>query len=137
MRRFKFATMRTTVLILATVAVSCISSCTQKVRKDSAAEPVATTNTDNNTQNTPAKEEKLNSIGIPTRLPYAADLEAYYLVNCKLNKAGNGVPDQALWEERGKVVTRLEAYEKKYKGKELEEYQKWGSVAANAINNCP
>jgi hypothetical protein len=70
-------------------------------------------------------------------LPYASDLEAYYLVNCKLNKSGDGPPDQALWEERGKVVTRLEAYEKKYKGKELEEYLKWGSVASNAINNCP
>jgi len=84
-----------------------------------------------------AKTEKLNSIGIPARLPYAADLEAYYLVNCKLNLNGDTEPDMTLMEERGKIIERLEGYEKKYKGKELEEFLNWGSVAANAINNCP
>lgn len=114
------------------------SACTQKVRQEQSIEQSSNAVDNNNATNPTAANEQLNSIGIPMRLPYASDLEAYYLVNCKLNKNDKGgAPDPDVWAERGKIVSRLEAYEQKYKGKELEEYLKWGSVAANAINNCP
>jgi hypothetical protein len=129
--------MRTPYLFLL-VSLLCLSaSCTKKVRKDSSAEGGSTTMNSHSNKISEAKTEKLNSIGIPARLPYAADLEAYYLVNCKLNLNGDTEPDMTLMEERGKIIERLEGYEKKYKGKELEEFLNWGSVAANAINNCP
>jgi hypothetical protein len=114
------------------------SACTQKVRQEQTTEQSSSAVDNNQETNKTSANEQLNSIGIPMRLPYASDLEAYYLVNCKLNKTSSGgAPDPEVWAERGKIVSRLEAYEQKYKGKELEEYLKWGSVAANAINNCP
>jgi hypothetical protein len=129
--------MRNFIIYVSVGVLALTSACTQKVRQEQTTEQSGGT-VNNNETNNAAANEQLNSIGIPMRLPYASDLEAYYLVNCKLNKTSNGgAPDPDVWAERGKIVSRLEAYEQKYKGKELEEYLKWGSVAANAINNCP
>lgn len=115
-----------------------VIGCTQKVRNEYSVKENSSSQASGNSNNsTPTKEEKTNSIGIPVKLPYSSDLEALYQVNCKLNNVGSNGPDQALMEERGKIITRLEDYEKKYKGKELEDFLHWGSVAANAVNNCP
>ena len=125
-------------LFVYVVFVLGVFGCTQKVRNEySIKEHEESTSFDSSNLSNVAKDEQLNSIGIPVRLPYASDLEAYSRVNCKISKPDNNGPDPALLEERGKIVTRLEDYEKNYKGKELEAYMQWLTVAANAINNCP
>lgn len=129
--------MRTHYLFLWLCVFCFTASCTKKVLNDSSRDGGSGSLSGQSNKVSEAKTEKLNSIGIPAKLPYASDLEAYYLVNCKLNNFGDNEPDMALMEERGKIIGRLETFEKKYKGKDLEEFLKWGSVAANAINNCP
>jgi hypothetical protein len=114
-----------------------ISACTKKVHNDSLETGNTKSSVSGDIESKNKPEEALNSIGIPMRLPYAADLEAFHLVNCKLSRSINNEIDTAVLQERGRIISRLQEYEKKYKGKNLEEFDKWGGVAANAINNCP
>lgn len=114
-----------------------LSACTKKVHNDSLDQNTGQGAVSEPSEPKKKADEPVNSIGIPMRLPYAADLEAFHLVNCKLSKSINEEVDMAVLEERGRIIARLDEYEKKYKGKAREEFDKWGGVAANAINNCP
>jgi len=74
-----------------------------------------------------------NRLGIPANLPYAADLEAYNTMLCRIDKMDMDNPDMALIQERGALIKKLMEWETKYTGPELEEYQKWAGVASDPI----
>lgn len=73
-----------------------------------------------------------NRLGIPLSLPYADDLDAYNIIICKMQKMDNTNPDMELLRQRGAMINKLMEWEKKFSGKDLEEYQKWAAVASDA-----